>query len=174
MRKLVLILGGVLVLFAYSGCATVTQPVNTQDTVVIGGIKPVIQDSMGCAPAVLEMIVQYYGVNLDKRQIAKETGMTMGGTKVKEMLLFLKRQGLTAESLPSSDLIKSYIKQGVPVIAEGKRFGMGQITHAVVVVGYNTKVYYIIDPMRGAMIEMNNSAFQDWNKEYRRWAVKKD
>jgi len=108
-----------LLLLALCFCATTTTAFKSGDTVIIGGIKPVLQDEMGCMPAILEMIFRYNGVDMDKRKIADELGQGYGGTKLNTIDPFLNKHGFVAGRVDFST-IKQHINGQAPVIVAGK------------------------------------------------------
>ncbi len=162
-----------LLLVLLSSCAAPTQSVKTEDSTIIGGIKPVIQDDNGCLPACLEMVLRYYGVDLNKRQIADQIGQLKLYSTWDKVPALLGKYGLCVKTIQDSEA-KSYIEQGIPLIARGKKFGMGSITHVVVVVGYNGSGWYIIDPYQAAgMVVMNRYQFEEWHKGHPIFAIKR-
>jgi ABC-type bacteriocin/lantibiotic exporter with double-glycine peptidase domain len=162
-------------------CTTVpTISVLTEHKIIIGGIKPIIQERMACLPACLEMVMRYYGYNINQRKIGGELGQTLGGTKWNLVSPFLQRYGLKAEFFYDGTeikfLIRNYIREQIPVIVEGRKLGMGQITHVVLIVGFdNSKnLLYFIDPEKGTMSSVNYYQFHEWNTTSRCLAVVKN
>lgn len=164
------------------GCTTVpTTSVLTEHKIIIGGIKPVTQGRMACLPACLEMVMRYYGCDkIDQRKIGDELGQTLGGTKWNLVSSFLQRYDLKAEffydGTETKFLIRDYIRQQIPVIAEGKKLGMEKITHVVLIVGFdNSKnLLYFIDPEKGTTSSVNYYQFHEWSTTSRCLAVVKN
>ncbi len=170
MRGILGIFAAFLVALCIS-CAGPTKTIESGDRVIIGGIKPVIQDTNGCLPACLEMVMRYNGIDIDKRKIADEIQGSFG-TSWDKVYPFLRKHGFVLMMI-HVDSIRRNIDERVPVIVSGRLANAGQLGHVVLVVGYDQKKYHIIDPMRGAVTREYESELKEWNRGRDCWIIMK-
>ncbi len=105
------------------------------------------QQSTGyCGPAVLKMILDFYGVSRTEKELVKLSGATRErGVEAPALLHVAKKLGFKGFIKDFSDLedIKKYIKQGIPIIVDWFSVDDG---HYSVVVGIDKKYIYLNDP----------------------------
>ena len=112
-------------------------------------------DNVTCGPTSITMVLAYYGVNATVDEIAtsakarwytKKDGSVIGGTTIEYMGVAFskfKMKSVTKRGA-SLDELKSYVSQGIPVIANVRSGAM--MWHFVVVVGYDDNNVIIADP----------------------------
>ncbi len=114
-----------------------------------------------CGSAVVEMVVGYLkGEHLKQRWLARQLG-TKGptaGTAPRRIAEFLAAQtrGLYREVEEfSHEIVEKNIRCGFPVVARMSTKYLqgweGVFGHYVVIKGFNTKYYYVNDPVKGAV-----------------------
>ncbi len=114
-----------------------------------------------CGPAVVEMVMQYLkGEHFKQRWLARQLG-TKGptaGTAPRRIAEFLAAQtrGLYREVEEfSHEIVEKNIRCGFPVVARVSTKYLhgweGVFGHYVVIKGFNTKYYYVNDPVKGAV-----------------------
>lgn len=122
---------------------------------------PPYQEKLGagyCGPAVLKMILGYYGIEKSEDELAQLAGTTLYlGTSNEAIKQVLEQHGLTVEIKNNSTFedIEQWLKKGVPVIVDWFSSAL-ELTdtadgHYSVVVGLNATHIYIQDPETGGL-----------------------
>jgi uncharacterized protein YvpB len=137
----------------------------------------VLQKFNWCAYASMEMVLKYYGIDVDQDAIFKNlnarrrSNVREGeGLDPRTVARFMSRAGLNVDYREEGDLeaVKSYIDKGVPVmcgrIAPGKWEGT---RHMAVIIGYDDvyKAVVLADPGYGREISLGYDQFMDeWGR----------
>ncbi len=128
-------------------------PAGSFDGYMIEGVPLYTQKRLMCGPASLAGVLGYYGLKLSPDRIATELSTErLGGSLAIDMLLFAKKQGLTARYYRGSvDDLKERIKGDLPlIIFVDLGVGSYRIGHFMVVRGY--------DDSRGGIIVHSGKA----------------
>ncbi|TSC78555.1 MAG: putative fusion protein (N:peptidase-C:desuccinylase) [Parcubacteria group bacterium Gr01-1014_29] len=122
-----------------------------------------------CGPAVLKMVLKYYGVNKTERELAKLTGTTkVGSTNDKAIAKVLHSCGLKAKIKNNSNFsdLKRYLNKGIPAIVDWYTKGRKDYSdstvadgHYSVVVGLDKKFVYLQDPEIGKIRKLAKDDF---------------
>lgn len=122
-----------------------------------------------CAQAVMTMLLQYWGQEIDYQQVVNENNPFNLGTSYDVIQSYLSRKGLQVEALREGSLeaLITEIHQGRPVIAL-LDFGSLFYAHYILVVGYNAQRNTLIfhESRSGAYMELGADEFQRmWENE---------
>ncbi|KKU45705.1 MAG: hypothetical protein UX62_C0031G0003 [Microgenomates group bacterium GW2011_GWA2_46_7] len=127
-------------------------------------IKPFRQKTGLCAPAVLKMVLAYYGVEKTENELAERTycdpELGIGGEKMLEVVKDLGLGGYIKDNASFEDLENLVVKQQIPVIVDWFSEDDG---HYSVVVDLDSENIYLQDPEVGHLRAMRRSKF------YRVW-----
>ena len=137
----------------------------------------VFQKRNWCAFASMEMVLKYYGFDVDQDAIYKNlnarrrsTVREGEGLDTRTVARFMSRAGLNVDYREEGDLeaVKIYIDKGIPVmcgrIAPGKWEGT---RHMAVIIGYDDvyKAVVLADPGYGREISLSYDEFMDeWGR----------
>ncbi len=115
-------------------------PAGSFDGYLIEGVPAYTQKRFMCGPASLAGVLGYYGMKVSPDRIATELSTArLGGSLAIDMLLFAKKQGLTARYYRGSvDDLKERIRSDLPlIIFVDLGVGSFRIGHFMVVTGYD-------------------------------------
>lgn len=109
-----------------------------------------------CGPASIAMILGYYGENVTTDQVHEKTGAGGGLIGINQMVKAIESFGYktTRFTQATAALLKSWLDQGIPVIALVKYGSLGSTVqdktftggHFFTVVGYREDGYFVNDP----------------------------
>jgi len=117
-----------------------------------------------CAPACLAMVLEYHGIKLSTKEVARLCNTDVKGTTYSDdMLNAAKKMGLTgsfAGGGANIDWLKSTTASGIPVIVyvDTKSYGMAD-GHCMVVTGVKDGYVYVNDPWTGKQLRYGTAAF---------------
>jgi ABC-type bacteriocin/lantibiotic exporter with double-glycine peptidase domain len=135
------------------------------DSFYVHGVPYVLEEPHWCGPACLSMVLGYWGVNITQQEIAEEIyDPESQGTAIEFMATYARERGYDAEDFHGSiDDIKSWLRDGVPLIVIQKFVVMSDDLHYRVVVGYNESSQTIItyDPEEGQNYTLTYTTFSD-------------
>lgn len=122
-----------------------------------------------CGPAVLAMVLQYWGRSMDQHQLARHwTPFPKGGLSGAQLKETAVKHGFKAYSFAGNiKRVSKYLKKGIPVIAAVDSSGPANSSnHFVVLAGWDpTRQEWIVhDPAKGAYRRQRSRDFE------RRWA----
>ncbi len=127
-------------------------------------VKPFRQKTGLCGPAVLKMVLAYYGVERTERELAELTRCDPNlGISGEVMLATVKTMGFDGylkDDASLSDLEELVVKQQIPVIVDWFSEDDG---HYSVVVDIDSENIYLQDPEMGHVRAITRSRF------YRVW-----
>jgi ABC-type bacteriocin/lantibiotic exporter with double-glycine peptidase domain len=122
-----------------------------------------------CGPAVLKMVLQYYGINQTEMKLAKLSGATkVGGIDDKMIAMVLRLFGLKTKIKNNSNFfdVKKYLDKKIPVIVDWYTRGRRDYSdsaiadgHYSVVVGLDKKSIYLQDPEIGRIRKLAKDDF---------------
>lgn len=122
-----------------------------------------------CGPAVLKMILKYYGIEKFEKEIARLAGTKKsGGTDDKAIVRVLKKFGLKAKIKNNANFsdIKKNLDKEIPVIVDWFTKGRKDYPESIVadghysiVVGLDKKFIYLQDPEIGRMRKLGKDDF---------------
>ena len=131
-------------------------------------VKP-YQEIVGCGPAVLKMVLEFYGIKKNETELANIAGTTKKtGTEIPQVGKTLEHFGLKQKTKMNSTYadLQKYLKKGIPVIVgwytRGKREDPDTVTadgHYSIVVGLDEKYIYLQDPEIGKMRKLKKDDF---------------
>lgn len=127
------------------------------------------KEKVGCGPAVIKMVLEFYGIKKTETELAKIAGTNKKtGTEVPQVGKTLKYFGLktkTKTNAKYADLL-AYLKRDIPVIigwySRGKKEDSDDTTadgHYSVVIGLDKKFIYLQDPEIGKMRKIKKEDF---------------
>ncbi len=145
-------------------------------------IKP-FQETLNsgyCGPAVLKMVLQYYGINKSEKELAKLARTTkIGGTSDETIINVVRKFELKPIVKNNASLkdVERYTKRGVPVIVNwftrGRRDYPNSAVadgHYSIVVGLDRQYIYLQDPEIGKLRKLKQDDFLrvwfDYTGEY--------
>lgn len=117
-----------------------------------------------CAPTCLAMVLEYHGIKMSTKEVAKLCGTDAKGTTYSDdMLNAAKKLGLNgsfAGGGANIDWLKTTTGSGIPVIVyvDTKSYGMAD-GHCMVVVGVKDGYVYVNDPWTGRQLRYGTAAF---------------
>jgi uncharacterized protein YvpB len=117
-----------------------------------------------CAPACLAMVLEYHGIKLSTKEVAKLCNTDVKGTTYSDdMLNAAKKLGLNgsfAGGGANIDWLKNTTASGIPVIVyvDTKSYGMAD-GHCMVVTGVKDGYVYVNDPWTGKQLRYGTAAF---------------
>jgi len=127
------------------------------------------QETIGCGPAVLKMILGFYGIKKTENELAKIAGTTKKeGTEIQQLVKTFKHFGLKTEVRINSTFadLSKYLKNNMPVVigwySRGKKEDPDNITadgHYSIVIGLDKKFIYLQDPEIGKMRKLKKDDF---------------
>lgn len=129
----------VVVLLLHS-CATINEIPEARYTYIIENVPFYPQETYQCGPASLAGVLNYWGVNVNPEDIAKEIfSESAKGTLNIDMVLYAQGKGLDVTQYKGNmEDLKKNIESGYPVIVlVDYGFYLYQVNHFMVVVGYN-------------------------------------
>lgn len=122
-----------------------------------------------CGPAVLKMVLRYYGIEKSEKELAKLAGTTKnGGTDDKAIAAVFKKFGLKSKIKNNAGLsdIQKHLDKNVPVIVDWFTRGRKDYPdstvadgHYSVVVGLDAKFIYLQDPEIGKLRQLVRDDF---------------
>lgn len=122
-----------------------------------------------CGPAVLKMILEFYGIKKSEKTLAHLAGTTMeDGTNANQMQGVLHLFGLKTKIKNNSTFndIKKYLDKDIPVIVDWFTRGRKDYSDSVVadghysiVVGLDTQFIYLQDPEIGRVRKIKRNDF---------------
>lgn len=133
-----------------------------------------------CGPAVLKMVLEFYGIELGQRVIAKEVlDSRTGITSNSDLLYFIESKGLKGYPFEGElSLLKELVKEGIPVIVLQKPITKIDKGHYRIVIGFDNKRKLIIfqDSIVGERRFLNEDSFDKlWvlgnDKNRKRWSM---
>ena len=128
-------LNGILVLLYL----LLASPVPPPGQHLIGGVPYLRQERFFCGPACLGMVFGYWGVTIPQERLADEFyRKELAGSLNLDLLVSARRHGFHAEMHRGSlELLKSYLRRNVPVIALVRTSADPERYHYLVVFGYD-------------------------------------
>lgn len=117
-----------------------------------------------CAPTCLAMVLEYHGIKLSTKEVARLCNTdTKGTTYSDDMLNAAKKLGLNgsfAGGGANIDWLKQTTASGIPVIVyvDTRSYGMAD-GHCMVVVGVKDGYVYVNDPWTGKQLRYGTAAF---------------
>jgi predicted double-glycine peptidase len=132
---------------------------NLPGSVMIENVPAILQGPSQCGPTSLAMVAGYFGKEITKDQIARET-MAAGrkGVQPYHLTAAAKDLGFSVyqffDRTKDKNHIKFYLAQGYPLIVEGtipakwhrNRSVSTMAKHFIVLIGYNNEGFWINDP----------------------------
>jgi len=120
-----------------------------------------------CGQAVMTMLLQYWGQEIDYQTVVNENNPLNVGTSYEVVQTYLKSKGLTVNAFRDGSLENLLLElhQGRPVMAL-LDFGSLDREHYVLVVGYNARRNMLIlhESRSGPYVEIDAESFmQKWN-----------
>lgn len=134
-------------------------------------IKPFQEtlDKGWCGPAVLKMILEFYGIRKSEKELARLAGTTFkAGTNANQMQSVLRCFGLKTKIKDNStfDDIKRNLRKNIPVIVDWFTHGrrdypdsMVAEGHYSIVVGLDKSYIYLQDPEIGKLRKIKREDF---------------
>jgi hypothetical protein len=119
-----------------------------------------------CVPVCLEAVFKFYGVSMDRKEIANRVQL-FTGTKLPAMVNYVKGQGFNIDTFVDENedkkLIKYFLSQKLPVLAPIGNVGIG---HMVVLTGYDEskRIFCVADPGRRGLQEWRYFDFYQWHR----------
>ena len=131
-----------------------------------------------CGPASLKMVLEFFGVHVDERKIAKIAHTNKDGTKHKYLISTARIEGFYCYIHDNSTLheIFHFISIGLPVIVHIVEPTSGE-GHYSVVVGFSRKGVILNDPWNGKRFVMGYDKFiENWHSGkgghlFRKWIM---
>lgn len=126
--------------------------------VAISSVPFVKQHGDWCGPAALASVLQYYGEEITRREIAEAIYLPeMRGSLNLDLLLYPRTLGYeTAQSEGDLTTLKAALARGIPVICQiREKSGFTRRYHFVVVFGYD-------DASRRLLLHSGASASEQW------------
>lgn len=112
-------------------------------------VKPFKSSPAHCGPGVMKMVLGYYGIEREEKQLAKELKWNpVGGVKSSDIVKAAKKYGFNGFIKDNSSIedIKEYVlKKKIPIIVE---WFLEDESHYCVVVGIDKKNIYLMDPYK--------------------------
>lgn len=125
------------------------------------GLKPFVQsDDSRCGPAVVKMILDYYGIEVTEDELCPKLQHTYElGCKNSDMENLFKEYGLKIFPKENGTIeeLKHWVNQGVPVIVDWFTPGVERNDlfmpngHASIIVGVDDKNVKLLDPEHGGV-----------------------
>lgn len=122
-----------------------------------------------CGPAVLKMILEFYGIKKSEKELALLAGTTLEeGTDAKQMQEALRLFGLKTRIKNNSTFndVKEYLDKNIPVIVDWFTRGRKDYPDSVVadghysiVVGLDKQFIYLQDPEIGKLRKIKRNDF---------------
>lgn len=122
-----------------------------------------------CGPAVLKMVLKFYGIRKSEKELARLAGTTReAGTDAKQIWRVLRRFGFRARIKNNSTFsdIKKYLNTDIPVIVDwftrGRKDYLDSAIadgHYSIVVGLDAKFIYLQDPEIGKLRKLKREDF---------------
>ncbi|MBI4708864.1 MAG: C39 family peptidase [Candidatus Portnoybacteria bacterium] len=133
-----------------------------------------------CGPAVLKMILGYYGIDISEKELAKLSGASKNmGIDDKAIVAVLQKSGLKAAVKNNANFsdIKGYFSKNIPVIVDwfsrGRQdYAESEVAdgHYSIVAGLDEKFIFLQDPEIGKMRKLKREDFLrvwfDYSGEY--------
>jgi len=119
-----------------------------------------------CVPVSLEAVFKFYGVTVDRKEIANQIQL-FSGTKLTTMVTYVKNQGFNIDTFNDKNedkrLIKYFLFQKSPVLVPIGKVGIG---HMVVLVGYDDskRIFFVADPGWRKLREWRYFDFNEWHR----------
>ena len=123
-------------------------------------IKPFRQKAGYCGAASLKMVLDYYGIDITERKLARLSGSSRSkGVPAKNLIKAAKKLGLTGFYKDYSSLrdIIRYVSKGIPVIVDWFSEIDG---HYSVVTGIDKENIYLQDPQLGHLRALKLKTFK--------------
>lgn len=127
------------------------------------------KQTVGCGPAVLKMVLEFYGIKKTEKELAKIAGTTeKAGTEIPQLCKTFKHFGLKTQIKVNSTYVDlhQYLKKGIPMVVgwytRGKKEDPDDIMadgHYSVVIGLDKKFIYLQDPEIGKMRKLERKGF---------------
>ena len=131
-------------------------------------IEPVKQSEGCCGPAVLKMVLSFYGINKTEEELIKLTKTDIKGyTTEEDLVRCAELSGLKGlvKTDSSFDELKVYLDKGVPVIIDWTSPEEGG--HYSVVAGLDNEMIYVADPHFGEIMKYEKMWFeQRWRDSF--------
>jgi len=130
----------IIVVLLLHSCATTNEIPEAKHKHIIENVPFYPQETYQCGPASLAGVLNYWGVNVNSDDIAKEIfSKSAKGTLDIDMVLYAQRMGLDVNQYKGNmEDLKKNIESGYPVIVlVDYGFYLYQVNHFMVVVGYN-------------------------------------
>lgn len=122
-----------------------------------------------CGPAVLKMVLKFYGMRKSEKELARLAGTTLeAGTDAKQIRRVLRRFGFLARIKNNSTFsdIKKYLDKDIPVIVDWFTRGRKDSSDSAIadgrysiVVGLDAKFIYLQDPEIGKLRKLTREDF---------------
>lgn len=122
-----------------------------------------------CGPAVLKMVLRFYGIEKFEQELAKLAGTTKnGGTDDKALVAVFKKFGLKSKIKNNADFsdIQKCLNKNIPVIVDWFTRGRKDYPdsavadgHYSIVVGLDKKFIYLQDPEIGKIRKLARDDF---------------
>lgn len=111
-----------------------------ENLVIVGDVPFIKQKDNFCGPASMASVLQFYGVDIDQDEVAKEIYIPeLNGALISDMENYARKNGYNVQSTNGSiEILKENVKQNTPVILLVDR-GKWKVSvpHYYVAYGYN-------------------------------------
>jgi len=139
-------------------------------------IKSFVQsDPSLCGPAVIKMVLNYYGIEASESEIAERCHHTYEvGCNDLQMKEALEAYGLAVKIYENSTIedLRYWVNHRIPVIIDWFSVGYGDDVgegHSSIVVDVDTERVYIVDPWNGELRKIKHNDFMrvwfDWRND---------
>lgn len=122
-------------------------------------IKSFRQSPGMCGPACLKMVLEYYGIKMTEKKLAKLCGATVShGVEAEPMLAAAKKLGLKGFVKDHATIseLRKFLKKEIPVIVDWFSINDG---HYSVVIGVGREYIYLEDPELGKLNKIKIDIF---------------
>jgi ABC-type bacteriocin/lantibiotic exporter with double-glycine peptidase domain len=125
-------------------------------------LTPFKQSKGYCGPAVLKIVLDYYGIKKSEKELARltKTRKTTGCSE-KEMIKLAKDLGFKSYIKQNSNIneLKKLSKKGIPVIVDW--FSPEECGHYSVLAGFNKDSIILADPHFGKIVQHKITLFNE-------------
>lgn len=130
-----------------------------------------------CAPASLQMLLEFFGVYKSQKELAKKLKTTAkDGTGHERIIDFVAKHGFFCYASDNSTLeeIKGFIKRGYPVLVNFIE-PSDEEGHYALIVGINKNEIILNDPWNGRGFKISKADFKkrwrDSKNKYKQWMM---
>ncbi len=122
-------------------------------------VKPFRQTPGYCGPASVKMVLRYYNIHAEEKEIARHARSSRShGTSLQDLKRATKHYGFMLKVQDNSSLrnIQTYLDKDIPVIIDWFSQDDG---HYSVAVGIDKRYVYLQDPELGALRKIEKAVF---------------